>query len=61
MLASRMRRQYALCQSMTVVGLGVSLILYDRRFGGNGRGSERMERTGWTVDRRRLLPAPRGN
>lgn len=46
---------------MTVVGWEVSLILYDQRFGGNGRGSERMERTGWTVDRRRLLPAPRGN
>lgn len=61
MLVSRMRQQCVLCRSMTVVDWGVSLTLYDRRFGGHGRRSERMERTGWTADRRRLLPAPRGN
>lgn len=46
---------------MIFVGWEVLLRPYARRFGGNERVNERRGRTGWTADRRRLLPVPRGN
>lgn len=46
---------------MIAVDLEGPLKPYGRHSAENGRGNERMETTGLTVDRHRLLPAARGS